>query len=263
MMTRFPVTRLALAFALALLPVRQAGAQSAALSAADHITLGDREYEARRATAARAHFLQAIALEPKNYEALWKASRVEVDLAEAAAKGAEADSLMAYGEAHARDAVAVRPDDAEGHFSLARALGRKALSVGVMDRIRYSKIVRAEALEALRHDSTHAGALHVLGMWHAEVMRVNGFARAFARAFLGAQVFGLANWDDAQRLLEASVRHDPLQRIVHHLDLAGIYADRGMKDRARREYEWIAAAPVRDINDDLYQRQAAERLKRL
>lgn len=156
----------------------------------------------------------------------------------------------------------MQPADAEGHFSLARAAGRRALSVGVRDRIRFSKIIRDAALAALKIDGTHPGALHVLGMWNAEIMRVNGLSRMFARSFMGADVFNLASWDEAQRLLESSVQHDP-SRIVHRLDLAGIYADRGDRKRARELYLWIASAPLVEPNDDLYKRQAAERLKRL
>ena len=232
-----------------------------AQSAAEHVAQGDAAYDRRRPAEALDQFLKAIAADPGNYDALWKASRVETDLAESASKGAGMDSLLVAARDHAQSAIGVRPSDAEAHFSLARALGRKALAVGTMDRIRYSKIIFAEANEALRYDSTHAGALHVLGMWHAEVMRVNGLARAFAKTFLGAQVFGLARWDESQRLLEASVAHDP-RRIVHRLDLGGIYADRGEPDKARAQYDWIAGAPVVETNDDLYKRQAAERRKK-
>jgi tetratricopeptide (TPR) repeat protein len=244
--------------ALALAAVPRIGAQTAK----EHIALGDRDYADRRAQSAREHFLQALSVEPKSYEALWKASRVEVDLAESLPKGATQDSAMVSGQRHAEEAIVANGRDAEGHFSLARALGRKALSVGTMDRIRFSKMVRAEALAALSFDSTHAGALHVLGMWNAEVMRVNGLARAFARTFLGAQVFGLASWDSAQTLLERSVREDPA-RIVHRLDLGAIYADRGDRARAREQFELVEKAPVREFNDPLYKKQAAERLRRL
>lgn len=233
-----------------------------AQSAAAHVALGDAARDQRKPVEARAHFLQAIAADPAHYEALLKAARVETDLAETAAPGVALDSLIAFARTHAEAAIQIRPNDAEGHFSLARAMGRKALSVGVMDRIRYSTIVRSEALEALTFDSTHAGALHVLGMWNAEIMRVSGLARAFARTFLGARVFALANWDDAQRLLEASVQRDP-RRIVHWLDLAGIYADRGNSSKARALYEGIAMAPIAEINDELYKRQAAERIRKL
>ncbi|HLA91331.1 MAG TPA: hypothetical protein VJL28_12970 [Gemmatimonadaceae bacterium] len=233
-----------------------------AQTAAEHVALGDRDYAERKAPDARQHFLQALAIEAKNYEALWKASRVETDLAESLPNGPAHDSAMAHARRHAEDAIAVNPNDAEGHFSLARALGRKALAVGTMDRIRYSKVVRAEAFEALKYDSTHAGALHVLGMWHAEVMRVSGLARAFARTFLGARVFALASWDSAQALLERAVRYDDV-RIVHRLDLGAIYADRGDKARARAQFLLIERAPIREYNDALYKRQAAERLRKL
>jgi hypothetical protein len=220
----------------------------------------DSAYRHRDVPRALAGYREVLASDSANYEALWRASRAEVDLAEGAS-GRTMDSLLTAAQGHAEAAVREDPDLPDGHFSLARALGRRALSVGTMDRIRFSKVVRAEALAALKADSTHAGALHVLGMWNAEIMRVNGFARAFAKTFLGAQVFGLASWGEAQRLLEESVRVDP-GRIVHRLDLAGIYADRGETDKAREMYQWIIDAPVIEPNDDLYKRQAADRLKR-
>jgi tetratricopeptide (TPR) repeat protein len=234
----------------------------AAQSAADLIALGDAAYEERRQEDALEHFVRAIAAEPANYEALWKASRSEIELAEITANRPAREALLAAGQQHAEAAIRARPDDAQGHFSLARAAGRRALSVGVQDRIRFSRIVRGAALAALKIEPTHSGALHVLGMWHAEIMRMSGAARMFARAFLGAKVFSVASWDEAQRLLEASVQHDP-RRIIHRLDLAGIYADRGDTKRAREMYLWIASAPIVEPNDGLYKSQAAERLKRL
>jgi tetratricopeptide (TPR) repeat protein len=232
-----------------------------AQAGAEHIAQADAAYRQRKVRDALDGYLRAISVDPRNYEALWKASRTEVDIAETI-KGNGADSLLTAARTHAEAAIQVKAGDAEGHFALGRAVGRKALSVGVMDRIRFSKVVYAEATEALKADSLHAGALHVMGMWNAEILRVNGFARAFAKTFLGAQLFSKASWDDAQRLLETAVRVDP-NRIVHKLDLAGIYADRDNKAKARELYESIAKAPVIEPNDDLYKQQAAERLRKL
>jgi tetratricopeptide (TPR) repeat protein len=232
-----------------------------AQGAGEVLAQADAVYKQRNVREALAGYLKAVAADPKNYEALWKASRTEVDIAEVTT-GRAADSLLTSARAHAEAAAQLRPNDAEAHFALGRAVGRKALSVGVMDRIRFSKIVYAEATEALKADSLHAGALHVMGMWNAEILRVNGFARAFAKTFLGAQLFSRANWDDAQRFLEKAVRVDP-NRIVHKLDLAGIYADRDQKDKARQLYQEVSNAPLIEPNDDLYKKQAAERLKKL
>jgi len=239
-----------------------AAARLSGQSAQEHLALGDRDYADGQLSSSLTHYLAALVSEPRRYDALWKASRSEIDLAESLPKGAGADSALNAGREHAERAVAANSQDAQGHFSLARAVGRKALSVGTMDRIRYSKIVRAEALEALKYDSLHPGTLHVLGMWNAEVMRVNGLARVFAKSFLGADVFALANWGDAQRYLEKAAAVDP-DRLVHRLDLAGVCADRGDKAKARELYEGVIRAKPREFNDPKFQRLAAERLKKL
>ena len=66
-------------------------------------------------------------------------------------------------------------------------MGRTALSLGTRDRIRYAERIRTLSRRALATDPDHAGALHVMGMWHAEISRLNGFSRAFAKNFLGAK----------------------------------------------------------------------------
>ncbi len=258
MWTRWRVAGLLVSFAAAVIAVPQANAQTAS----ERIALGDRAYADRQAKTALDQYRLALSLEPKNYEALCKASRTEVDLAEGLDAGPVHDSLQVSAQRHAEAAIGVKPNDADGHFALARALGRKALSLGTMDRIRYAKLIRVEALEALKYDSLHAGALHVMGSWNAEVMRVNGLERAFAKRFLGAEVFATASWDEAQRYLEKAVRLDP-DRLVHHLDLGSVYADRGNKAKAREQYNFILAAPVRDFNDPLYKKKASDKLKKL
>jgi len=104
--------------------------------------------------------------------------------------------------------------------------------------------------------------LHVMGVWNAEVMRLNGLSRMIAKTFLGGKVFGEASWDNAVRDLEEAVALDP-NRITHRLDLGEVYEDRDRKDKAIEEYEWIARAPVIEFNDAKYKEQAARRLRGL
>jgi tetratricopeptide (TPR) repeat protein len=255
MCTRWRMTGL---FAMTFAVGPRAGAQSSA----EHVALGDRAYAERQAKAALDQYRLALSIEPKNYTALCKASRTELDLAEGLPKGPLRDSLQTGALRDAEAAIAVNPRDADGHFSKARALGRITMGLPLMERIRYAKTIRLEALEALKYDSLNAGALHVLGSWNAEVMRVNGVEREVAKRFLGAEVFGRASWDEAQRLLERAVRLDP-DRLVHHLDLGAIYADRGDKARAREQFRLVLAAPVREYNDPVFKRKAADRLKKL
>jgi len=229
---------------------------------AEHITLGDRAHEAMDAPAALQHYEAAIKAEPKNYEALWKATREAVDVGEFNPNAAERDRLYSLAELYARRAVDANPNDAEGHFQLARALGRKALSLGKRDQVKYAGDVRSQALEALRLDPKSAGAQHVMGMWNYNVMRLSGMTRFMAKTFLGGKVFDSANWNDAQRYMEEAVANEP-NRLVHRLDLARVYSARGMKDKARAAYEATISATPTEYNDKHFQSEAATELREL
>ena len=244
--------RIRLAAALVLL-----AAPASAQDVAAHVAAGDRAHADLHASQALEHYERALAIDPRNYEALWKASRDAVDLGETMRDAAARIEYYRRGERYAREAVAVNPADAEAHFHLARAIGLAALSLGIRDRVQYATEVRSEALRALELDPKHPGALHVLGMWNAEVMRLSAFERMFARRFLGGKVMGSASWADAIRYMEEAVAVDP-GRLVHHLDLARIYRDRGEKAKAREHYEAVLRGRMTELGDRLY-RQAAER----
>ena len=233
-----------------------AGAQTAA----DHIALGDKEYVAMNAPAALAHYEEAIKQDPKSYEALWKASRSAVDLGSFERNDKNRESDFKSAELYARRAVEVNPGDAEGHFNLARALGKNALTQGPRARIKYATDVRAHALECLKINPKHPGCLHVMGMWNAEVMRLNGFTRMMAKNLLGGKVFSSANWSDAKKYMEESVANEP-DRITHRVDLAGVYRDMGDKAKARAEYQAAMKLPNRDYNDRHYKAEADAALR--
>ena len=234
-----------------LLAASLAGAQTAA----DHVTLGDKEYVAMNAPAALQHYEEAIKVDPKNYEALWKASRSAVDLGSYESNDKKREDYFKNAELYARRAVEVNPGDAEGHFNLARALGKNALTQSPRARIKYAKDVRDHALECLKISPKHAGCLHVMGMWNAEVMRLNGFTRMIAKNFLGGKIFDSASWAEAKRYMEASVASEP-DRIVHHVDLAGVYRDTGDKAKARAEWQAALKLPNADYNDRHFKAEA-------
>ena len=234
-----------------LLVATVAGAQTAA----DHIALGDKEYVAMNASAALQHYEEAIKIDPKNYEALWKASRSAVDLGSYESDDTKRETYFKNAEKYARDAVAANPGDPEGHFNLARSLGKNALTQSPKSRIKYAKDVRTHALECLKIEPKHAGCLHVMGMWNAEVMRLSGFTRMLAKNFLGGQIFDSANWSEAKRYMEESVAAEP-DRIVHHVDLAGVYKDTGDKAKAKAEWQAAMKLPNKDFNDRHYKAEA-------
>lgn len=237
-------------------------AASVAAQGNDHVARGDDAYAAMRPVDALVHYEAAVAADSSGYEALWKASRSQADLAEYEPDKGKREEMYRRAERFARLAVAVKANDAEAHFHLARALGRVALSQGPKDRVKYGKAVREQALAALELDPDHPGALHVMGMWHAEVRRLPGIARFFAKSFLGGKILGSARWEEAVRLLSRAVEVDP-QRLAHHLDLARIYRDIAQPEQARLHYQHVVNGTATDYNDEHYKREAAEEMKRL
>jgi len=233
-----------------------------AQGAAGHVAAGDRLLAALDAQGALREYEAALADNPTHYDALCKASRSAVDLGEFEPDAAARARYFAAGRAYAERAVASDPRRADGHFALARALGRTALAVPARERVNYGKLVRREALAALAIAPDHPGALHVMGVWNAEVMRLSAMQRFIARKFLGGEVFGEASWGNAQRDLERAVAVEP-GRIVHHLDLGLILRDRGDAAGARAQLDWIARAPVTDVNDRNYKVQAANERRKL
>ena len=231
-----------------------------AQSATEHIALGDKDHQSLNAFSALHHYEEAIKADPRSYEALWKATREAVDIGEYKPDEKERERLYSNAELYARRAVAANPADVEGHALLAQALGRKALSLGKKDRVKYAGDVRTDALDALTIDPKHPGALHVMGRWNYEVLRLSGITRFVAKTFLGGKVFDSANWEDAQRFMEESTAVDP-NRLVHHLDLARVYAARGNRDKAREQFESVIKGRPTEYNDKHYQAEAADEIK--
>jgi tetratricopeptide (TPR) repeat protein len=226
------------------------------------IQLAERDRATMNPVAALGRYDAALVTTPTSYELLWRAARESIDLGEAATDPSQRTAHYAKAEAYARRAVAANASAADGHFMLAVALGRTALSLGSRDRVRYAGEIRTEALTALRDDPRHAGAAHVLGVWNAEVMRLGSFSRFAARNFLGGKVFDQASWAEAVRYMELAVAADP-GRITHRLDLAKVYADTNDKPKARGACEAAMKMPVTEFNDARYKRECEGLLAKL
>ncbi|MCC7051634.1 MAG: hypothetical protein IT355_00115 [Gemmatimonadaceae bacterium] len=252
-----PVLRLVL---LALVITTLSPVRAVAQDAAAVIELAERDRAARNPAAALARYESALATAPTSYDLLWRASREGIDLGEAAT-GARRSEYFSKAEGYARRAVSANAGGADGHFMLSVALGRTAQSVSARERVRYAAEVRSAALAAVRIEPQHAGALHVLGVWNAEIMRLGSFTRFAARNFLGGKVFDQASWPEAIRYMEAAVAADP-GRITHRLDLAAIFADEGSKPRARSTCETVLRMPVVEFNDARYKQQCEQIIAR-
>ena len=232
---------------------------------ADHVAMGVAAIEAHDLRTGLAHFEAALSLDSTDYAANWRAAFALLDQGElipdTLARG-ERDSLFARAEVLARRAVAADSLGPEGHFAVGATVGRASLTMGKKERIRRAKVIRDEALRALALDPSHDGAYHVLGRWNAEIMRLSGLSRFFAKSFLGAGIFGQASWEEAIANLQKAVELDP-ERIYHRLELARIYADRKRYQEALDQLGRIASLPDRELLDPLYRERAIELGRRI
>jgi regulator of microtubule dynamics protein 3 len=237
----------------------------AAQQAADHVAMGVAANEAHDVRTAFQHFQAALDQDSSNYEANWRGAMTLLTLGEqlpGKSKHPERDSLYALAEHYARRAVAADPAGADGHFALASAIGQASLTKGQRERIRRAAVIRREARRTLALNPRHDGAYHILGRWNAEIMRISGLSRFFARNFLGAGVFNQASWGKAIYNMEKAVELDP-GRIYHRLELAEIYADRKRFADAATQLQLVDSLPLREVMDSIYKRQAAALGRRL
>lgn len=230
-----------------------------------HLQAGEAARCRRNAEEALGHFRAALAIDSMSYDALWRTSQILVDMGKQLpnAQRARRDSLYAEGLALAHRAVDVNAQGADGHFMVAVATGRVALTKGARDRVRYAGVVRESALRAIELNPRHAGAMHVMGRWNAEIQRLPAMTKFFAKTFLGAAIFNQASWDNAFAYYDQAIALEP-DNIYHHLDMAEAMVDADRRQEAIPHLERATQLPLGcDPMDATYQQEAAQLLERL
>ncbi len=220
---------------------------------------------ARDPATALTHLEVALAAEPKSYEANWRASEILMDIGKQtpdSVKSPERDSLYARSERLARVAVEANPEGTDGYFVLAASIGRASLTKSSKERVKRASEIRTAALKAIELDSANHKAYHVMGRWNAEIMRLSGLSRFFAKTFLGGKIFNAASWDSASVYMDKALAYSP-ENIYHHLDAAEIYIDRDRYSEARIHLNQVESLPIFDVMDPVYKERAASLLKKI
>jgi len=234
-------------------------------SAAEHIQAGDQAYAAFDDAAALKHYQEALALEPTNYEALWKASRALVDIADvipATDKETKAKQMKGYSEAMmlARKAVAVNPNDTWGHFMIAAANGKRLLLLGKKEQIDNSKAVRAEIDKALELDPANHLAWHALGRWHRRMAEIGGVKRALGSLIYGSIPKG--SFEESEKALRKAIELHP-EYANHYLELGRTLAALKRADEAAQAFEKCIDLPKTTSKDDVVKAEAKTELDAL
>jgi len=249
------------AFAIAALLAAPALAQSAA----DHIREGDAAYAVFDDAKALEHYQAALALEPANYEALWKASRAMVDIADvipATDKDIKERQKKMYTDATAlaRKAVAANPNDTWGHFQLAAANGKRLLLLGKKEQIEASKQVRDQIEKAIELDPTNHLAYHAYGRWHRRMDEIGGAKRLFGSIIYGSIPKG--SYAESEKYLRKAIELHP-EYINHYLELGRTLVALKRYDEAAEPFQKVIDMPKTTSKDDVLKAEAKVELDAL
>ena len=231
----------------------------------EHIHRGDSAFEALEPEIALEHYRAAHLSDPQHYEAIWKFARSQVDVAKMLIDDSTAerrDSLYGVAVAMAEGATYFDSLDAEGHAILASAIGRLSRTKGGRERVRYGREIYDEAAWAIELDPNHDGAHHVIGAWHAEIMRLSGVAKFFAKTFMGGGFMEKASRDSAVAHLTRATEIRP-EYVFHHLELAEVFVELERYDEARQALQVVLELPVSDVSDPMHKETAAALLEEI
>ena len=205
-------------------------------------------------------YRSVLEVNPGHVDALLRASRECAALGRLAGDEAEAARWLGEAEDLARRAVEREPESLGARYRLAAVLDERAAAGGPRRRVDLAPEIRTHARFVLDRDPAHAGAHHVLGRWHAEILRLGGVARFFARHVLGREMVDRASWADALNHLERSVEHAP-GVLAFRLTLVEAYLDRDRVADARAQLREILERPSTEPADPLIKQRAQELLK--
>jgi len=236
-----------------------------AQTAAEHIAEGDAAYAKFDDHMALEHYQAALKLEPNNAQALWKASRAMVDIADvipATDKDVKERQQKLYTDATAlaREAAKAAPNDTWAHFQLAAANGKRLLMLGKKEQINASKEVRAEIDKALELDPTNHLAWHALGRWHRRMDEIGGAKRFFGSIIYGSIPKG--SFAESEKALRKAIELHP-EYVNHYLELGRTLLALDKKDEAAKAFQKAIDLPKTTSKDDVLKAEAKAELAKL
>jgi len=236
-----------------------------AQTAEEFIKSGDEFYAQWEDQKALDEYLKALQVEPQNYEALWKAARGYIDVADLiTGKGKELDKkrfeLYQNAEKYAQQAITANPNDTWGHFYLSAALGKKVLLQGKKEQVESSKKVKAEIEKAIALDPNNDLAYHALGRWHRRMAEIGGAKRALGSLIYGSIPKG--SFEESEKWLKKAVELKP-DYINHHLELGRTYVAMDKFDKAAEEFKTCLELPETTSKDKSLKEEAKQELAKL
>jgi hypothetical protein len=168
-----------------------------------------------------------LAANSSDFESAWKLARASYWLGTNGLPPDQRRSALERGIAAGRNAIALQPRRAEGHFWTAANMGALAESFGLRQGLKYRGSIRAELEMVLKIDPAflQGSADRALGRWYYRVPGLFGGSKTKSEEFL-----------------RKALMYNP-QSVITHLFLAETLVALDRPADARHELELALAAP--------------------
>lgn len=173
------------------------------------------------------------------------------------AKKGEKKELLERAVALATKAVTSDPGNADAHLQLARAIGRRAETAGMLEAAGQAGEIRESTENALRINPKLASAHLSLGRWHSELVGAMG-------SFMARTIYG-ARKKDAIASFERALALAPNAKAVPLQYALGLIAldDYQYREKARDLLMRAIGLPAKDAYERMLHTEAIEALDNL
>lgn len=217
----------------------------------------DQKYEPAEALD---YYLPAEKQEPDNVSLLLRIARQYRHLMQDAARVSEKLKLGGIAKGYAERAVALAPNEAEAHLSVAISHAKMVPILGTKERLEASKKVKASVDKSIALDSKKDQAWHILGCWHQRLADIGALKRAIAMVVYGG--LPAATNEESVKCLQKAIALNP-DSPMHYIELGRTYAQMGQTAEARKAIEKGLAMPDVAKDDPEMKRMGRETLEKL
>lgn len=228
--------------------------------ASELIQQGDVYDQKFQPIAAMEYYLAAEKLEPKNVDLLLRMARQYRHIMADEPKQPEKIRFARIGKTYAERAVALAPDDAEAHLSVAISLVKMLPLLGTKEKLEASRRVKAEVDKAIALDQKKDLAWYILGCWHQRLADIGTLQRTMAKLAYGG--LPAATNEDAVKCLRRAIELNP-SRLISYVELGRTYAQMGKTYEARKFIEKGLAMPNVGKDDPEIKQRGRETLAKL
>jgi tetratricopeptide (TPR) repeat protein len=205
-------------------------------------------------------YLPAEKQEPDNVSLLLRIARQYRHLMQDAARVSEKLKLGAIAKGYAERAVALAPNEAEAHLSVAISHAKMVPILGTKERLEASKKVKASVDKSIALDPKRDQAWHILGCWHQRLADIGALKRAIAMVVYGG--LPAATNEESVKCLQKAIALNP-DSPMHHIELGRTYAQMGQTAEARKAIEKGLALPDMAKDDPEMKKMGRETLEKL